>query len=141
MYHFLFDILIIIWYSLIYLTVIYLLDTHVFCYFQVTIIVLVPPIFVAMLKSPITTNYDLSSVRRYHCGAAPLTFDTEAEFKQKFEVKEIHQGIIIVDALSIFQLKFEYNIFSYFNNLIWFFFFFHLYSDKYRQYLPRYTIQ
>jgi len=46
-----------------------------------------------MTKSSIAANYDLSSVKLYSTGAAPLAAETETEFKQKFREIEIRQGI------------------------------------------------
>lgn len=40
--------------------------------FRITFLVLVPPVVVAMAKSPITRKYDLSSVEQVGSGAAPL---------------------------------------------------------------------
>jgi 4-coumarate--CoA ligase len=40
--------------------------------FRITFLVLVPPVVVLMAKDPRTREYDLSSVERIGCGAAPL---------------------------------------------------------------------
>jgi 4-coumarate--CoA ligase len=40
--------------------------------YRITFLILVPPVVVAMAKSPITKTYDLSSVEDVGSGAAPL---------------------------------------------------------------------
>lgn len=41
--------------------------------YKVTLGYIVPPIAIAMAKSPLVKEYDISSVRLYHSGAAPLS--------------------------------------------------------------------
>jgi 4-coumarate--CoA ligase len=43
---------------------------------------IVPPIFVALVMSPATTKYDLSSLKTVSCGAAPLSKETQARFRK-----------------------------------------------------------
>ncbi|KAI9050328.1 hypothetical protein LZ554_005495 [Drepanopeziza brunnea f. sp. 'monogermtubi'] len=54
--------------------------------FKITSLIMVPPIVVALAKSPLTKKYDLSSVLDLGCGAAPLGGDVmkdcEALWKQ-----------------------------------------------------------
>ena len=59
---------------------------------QVTLVPLVPPTIVFLAKYPNLSKYDLSSVRRYNSGAAPLTEDTEREFRKVTGCGEIRQG-------------------------------------------------
>jgi len=63
---------------------------------------LVPPILIYLSKYAQNTDYDLSSVRRFNCGAAPLSYDTEIEFQQKYKVGEIRQG-----GCSSLQIKLQ----------------------------------
>jgi len=50
---------------------------------------------VHLAKSSLVSQYDLSSVRIVRCGAAPLSRDTELQFKQVFNTGNIRQGIIV----------------------------------------------
>lgn len=43
---------------------------------QINVLVAVPPIVVFLAKSPLATQYDLSSVLVVLCGAAPLSVET-----------------------------------------------------------------
>ena len=60
--------------------------------YRITSLNLVPPIVVAVAKSPLVKNYDLSSVESTGCGAAPLgrepTVDYEKVFKNKFQLRQ-----------------------------------------------------
>ena len=50
--------------------------------FQITDLLLVPPIVVAMAKSPCVRNYNISSVRRVLAGAAPLGMEATTLFER-----------------------------------------------------------
>ncbi|KAK4996067.1 hypothetical protein LTR66_004236 [Elasticomyces elasticus] len=50
--------------------------------FRITALTMVPPIVVAMAKSPVVKNYDLSSVEDAGCGAAPLGREVCIEFER-----------------------------------------------------------
>lgn len=50
--------------------------------FQITYLTLVPPVVVAMAKSPLTRRYDLSSVEKVGSGAAPLGREIAAELEK-----------------------------------------------------------
>ncbi|TLD27846.1 putative 4-coumarate-CoA ligase [Venturia nashicola] len=50
--------------------------------FKITSLLLVPPVVVAMAKSPLTRKYDLSSVERVSSGAAPLRREIAAELEK-----------------------------------------------------------
>jgi acyl-coenzyme A synthetase/AMP-(fatty) acid ligase len=51
--------------------------------YRITFLVLVPPVVVAMAKSPIALQYDLSSVERIVSGAAPLGREVCAELENR----------------------------------------------------------
>jgi len=51
---------------------------------------------VYLAKSPLMSQYDLSSVRQVSCGAAPLSRQVELDFKQAVGLGRIEQGIIVV---------------------------------------------
>lgn len=50
--------------------------------FKITYLILVPPVVVAMAKSPLTRTYDLSSVEKVSSGAAPLGREIAAELEK-----------------------------------------------------------
>lgn len=50
--------------------------------FKITYLILVPPVIVAMAKSPLTRRYDLSTVERVSSGAAPLGREIAAELEK-----------------------------------------------------------
>jgi 4-coumarate--CoA ligase len=60
--------------------------------YKVTILALVPPALITLSKSPLVKNYDLSSVRRIVCGAAPLSRDAELDFRKIVSTQDIGQG-------------------------------------------------
>ncbi|GAA5862237.1 hypothetical protein JCM8547_007779 [Rhodosporidiobolus lusitaniae] len=51
---------------------------------HISILYVVPPIIIMLVKSELTKDYDLSSLRLAMTGAAPLTDDTLAAFRAKF---------------------------------------------------------
>jgi non-ribosomal peptide synthetase component E (peptide arylation enzyme) len=60
---------------------------------QVALVPLVPPVVLSLLHSPDVKSYDLSSIRQIGCGGAPLSRETELEFKEVMNVKsDIRQG-------------------------------------------------
>lgn len=52
--------------------------------FQITNLLLVPPVAVALIKHPDITLYDLSSVEHLLCGAAPMSPETSAQLEAIF---------------------------------------------------------
>lgn len=50
--------------------------------FKITELQLVPPMVVAMTKSPLVRQYDLTSVQYAGSGAAPLGAEVAAEFQR-----------------------------------------------------------
>lgn len=48
----------------------------------------VPAIVVVMSKSPIIANYDLSCLKSFHVGGAPLTASMEENLKTKYTLIE-----------------------------------------------------
>lgn len=50
--------------------------------FKINEIGIVPPIFVALVMSPLTAKYSLDSLRMVSCGAAPLGKETQARFRK-----------------------------------------------------------
>ncbi|KAM3204351.1 4-coumarate-CoA ligase 2 [Capsicum annuum] len=66
--------------------------------YKVTIGPFVPPIVLAISKSPVVDNYDLSSVRRVMCGAAPLGKGLEDAVRTKFPHAKFGQGYGMTEA-------------------------------------------
>ena len=61
--------------------------------YRITTLPLVPPIAVALTKSPMVKNYDLSSIESAFCGAAPLSTESTNAFETMFENKfQLKQG-------------------------------------------------
>ncbi|KAF7131707.1 hypothetical protein RHSIM_Rhsim09G0145700 [Rhododendron simsii] len=58
---------------------------------QVNNVPAVPPVILGLLKAN-TDNYDLSSLRRVLSGAAPLSKEVAAGFREKFPFVELRQG-------------------------------------------------
>jgi len=54
--------------------------------YKVTNLTLVPPVVLALAKSPLTDKYDLSSVKEMGCGAAPLSQELYDQMKTKFGI-------------------------------------------------------
>ncbi|XP_064603562.1 uncharacterized protein LOC135468982 isoform X2 [Liolophura sinensis] len=59
---------------------------------RITILHLVPPVCVFMLKHPDIRQYDLSAIRAALCGAAPIGGDQVAEFRERFGIEDFIQG-------------------------------------------------
>lgn len=73
--------------------------------YKVTIAPFVPPIILAIAKSPVVDNYDLSSVRRVISGAAPLGKKLEDTARNKFPNAKIGQVTSLLHAYNIIPLK------------------------------------
>ena len=54
---------------------------------------------VQMARSPLVSQYDLSSLSRVNCGAAPLSRDIELQFSKAVRARDIYQGIIVDSSL------------------------------------------
>ncbi|KAL5537377.1 hypothetical protein UlMin_045454 [Ulmus minor] len=66
--------------------------------FRVTHVTLVPPLVVAMTKSHLTADYDLSSLETIACGTAPLGKEVIKKFKTKFPKVTLAQGYGLTEA-------------------------------------------
>ena len=60
--------------------------------FQPENLQVVPPIMVLFAKYPKVCEYDLSSVKRIVCAAAPLSAEIEDAVTKRLNVQEIQQG-------------------------------------------------
>ncbi|XP_016442478.1 4-coumarate--CoA ligase 2-like [Nicotiana tabacum] len=72
--------------------------------YKVTIAPFVPPIVLAIAKSPMVDNFDLSSVRIVMCGAAPLGKDLEDAVRTKFPNAKLGQGYGMTEAGSVLAM-------------------------------------
>lgn len=59
---------------------------------KVTALFSVPPLMVFLAKHPLVAKYDLSSIRRIRCGAAPLSKDVQLAVQRRLNVSDIKQG-------------------------------------------------
>ncbi|XP_022899485.1 4-coumarate--CoA ligase 1 isoform X1 [Olea europaea var. sylvestris] len=66
--------------------------------YKVTIGPFVPPIVLAIAKSPLVDKYDLSSVRTVMSGAAPLGRELEDAVRSKFAKAKLGQGYGMTEA-------------------------------------------
>jgi 4-coumarate--CoA ligase len=56
---------------------------------------IVPPIALFLAKSPLISNYDLSSLRSIYVGAAPIGPELSKEVKERLNLKSVTQGNLI----------------------------------------------
>ncbi|KAJ6882436.1 4-coumarate--CoA ligase-like 9 [Populus alba x Populus x berolinensis] len=63
-----------------------------------------PTVILTLLKSDLTNKYDLSSLRRFSCGGAPLSKEVAEKFKRKFPQAEIMQGYGLTEAGAVSRL-------------------------------------
>ena len=68
-----------------------LLDTVV--KHQLRELLLVPPILIRLVRDPLVDKYDLSCLRRFSTGAAPLSEEILHLLKRKFPQTEFKQGL------------------------------------------------
>ena len=62
---------------------------------QINLAHLVPPLVVFLAKNPAVSDYDISSLRRVLCGAAPLGQDvTEACLERHPGIESLNQGVL-----------------------------------------------
>lgn len=73
-----------------------LLDTVV--KHQLKELLLVPPILIRLVRDPLVDEYDLSCLRRFSTGAAPLSEEILHLLKKKFPQTEFKQGMIRIYA-------------------------------------------
>lgn len=62
--------------------------------YKITYLVLVPPIAVLLIRSPLVSQYDISSVQFLLCGAAPLGKETSMQLEKLFQANNavVRQG-------------------------------------------------
>lgn len=67
---------------------------------QITELLLVPPILIRLLRDPIVEKYDLSHIRRFSSGAAPLSNEVIQELKRRFPNTGFKQGYGMTESCS-----------------------------------------
>ncbi|XP_010466358.1 PREDICTED: 4-coumarate--CoA ligase 2-like [Camelina sativa] len=72
---------------------------------KVTVAMVVPPIVLAIAKSPETEKYDLSSVRIIKSGAAPLGKELEDAISAKFPNAKLGQGYGMTEAGPVLAMS------------------------------------
>ncbi|OOQ81945.1 putative AMP-binding enzyme [Penicillium brasilianum] len=75
-----------------------MLDTVV--QYQITELLLVPPILIRLLRDPIVKDYNLSHVRKFSSGAAPLSSEIIQELKRQFPNTGFKQGYGMTESCS-----------------------------------------
>ncbi|KAI7535322.1 acetyl-CoA synthetase-like protein [Hortaea werneckii] len=87
-----------------------MLDTVV--EYQISELLLVPPILIRMVRDPIVDKYDLSFLRRFSSGAAPLSEEIIQLLKNKFPQTGFKQGWGMTESCSCITAhppdKFDY---------------------------------
>jgi 4-coumarate--CoA ligase len=75
-----------------------MLDTVV--EYQLKELLLVPPILIRLVRDPIVDEYDLSFLRRFSSGAAPLSEEIIQLLKKKFPQTGFKQGYGMTESCS-----------------------------------------
>lgn len=68
--------------------------------YQISELVLVPPLVIRLVNDPIVDKYDLSCVKRISCGAAPLSEQVTQQLQQKFPNTGFKQGYGMTESCS-----------------------------------------
>ncbi|WWC62792.1 uncharacterized protein I303_105389 [Kwoniella dejecticola CBS 10117] len=69
--------------------------------FKVTWALVVPPMLIALLHSPNVAKYDISSIRGFMSGAAPLSADLVQAFEAKFPHIKVTQGYGLTETSPV----------------------------------------
>lgn len=75
-----------------------MLDTVV--EYQISELLLVPPILIRLLRDPLVKQYDLSHLRRFSSGAAPLSSEVIQELQRRFPAVGFKQGYGMTESCS-----------------------------------------
>ncbi|KAJ5392656.1 hypothetical protein N7509_008146 [Penicillium cosmopolitanum] len=68
--------------------------------YQISEMLLVPPILIRLLRDPIVQKYDLSHVRKFSSGAAPLSAEVIQALKSRFPNAGFKQGYGMTESCS-----------------------------------------
>ncbi|XP_044728018.1 4-coumarate--CoA ligase 1-like [Chrysoperla carnea] len=69
--------------------------------YQATLCAVVPPICVLFAKSPLLNRYDLSSIKKIRCGAAPLSQSLEKQVTARLNLDFIRQGYGLTETTLV----------------------------------------
>jgi len=72
---------------------------------RVTVAAVVPPIVLAIARSPDLASYDLSSIRLFKSGGAPLGKDLEDSVRSKFPTARLGQGYGMTEAGPVLTMS------------------------------------
>ncbi|XP_029178686.1 4-coumarate--CoA ligase 1 [Nylanderia fulva] len=76
--------------------------------YKIEYLTIVPPIMVFLAKHPLVDKYDLSSVKRIWCGAAPLSEKVQKAVSKRLNISEIKQGYGLTET-TLAVLRFPEN--------------------------------
>ncbi|KMQ93562.1 luciferin 4-monooxygenase-like protein [Lasius niger] len=76
--------------------------------YKIEYLAVVPPIMVFLAKHPLVDKYDLSSVKRIWCGAAPLSEEIQKAVAKRLNISEIKQGYGLTET-TLAVLRFPEN--------------------------------
>ncbi|KAH8592885.1 hypothetical protein B0O99DRAFT_653545 [Bisporella sp. PMI_857] len=68
--------------------------------YQISELLLVPPILIRMVRDPIVDQYDLKHLKRFTSGAAPLSEEIILQLKEKFPGTGLKQGYGMTESCS-----------------------------------------
>jgi 4-coumarate--CoA ligase len=68
--------------------------------YKIKELLLVPPLIIRFVRDPIVDKYDLSCVKRFSSGAAPLSEEIVQLLKQKFPTTGFKQGYGMTESCS-----------------------------------------
>uniref|UniRef100_A0A0B7BDP1 AMP-dependent synthetase/ligase domain-containing protein n=1 Tax=Arion vulgaris TaxID=1028688 RepID=A0A0B7BDP1_9EUPU len=74
---------------------------------KITMAHLVPPLIVFLTKHPLVSNYDITSLKKIFCGAAPLGADITTDFLQRFtHGVKLNQGFGMTELSPVSNVDF-----------------------------------
>ena len=68
--------------------------------YQISELLVVPPIIIRLVRDPLVTEYDLSCVRRFSSGAAPLSGEILELLQKRFPNTGFKQGYGMTESCS-----------------------------------------
>ncbi|CAH1972285.1 unnamed protein product [Acanthoscelides obtectus] len=67
--------------------------------YRVTRLIVPPPLVLFLVKHPMVKEYDLSSIKEFRCGSAPLSADIQRELKEKFNAEHVSQAFGMTETI------------------------------------------
>ena len=68
--------------------------------YQIAEVQMVPPIIIRMVRDPIVSKYDLSCIKRFASGAAPISQEVLRELEKKFPWRGFKQGYGMTESVG-----------------------------------------